>query len=253
MKVFVMLIVLILLECLHLFGQNLVQNGDFETYEVCPITYCSKKYFLPNWYSPTMGTPDYFNECSNGLAGIPNNFAGKLHSENGRGYIGFIVVGLSHMVGLTSNYSREYVSSKLTKPLVKDTLYCISFLISHSTYSKITVNRISVYFSKHKVNKPVKKNELGFNPQINFELSVVPKDDWVLLSTIYRATGNEEFLTIGNFQKDTELVWARDKSQAKEKSPYSIGAYYYVDNVEIRPVSDKLSKCNVFIESEFTY
>jgi OmpA-OmpF porin, OOP family len=239
------ILVLKLLSIVSLTGQNLVSNGDFENYKHCPHSYLSKKNFLPSWCSPTRGTPDYFNACSKGLAGVPDNSAGKINSINGKGYVGFIVASLTRTIGIKNSYSREYISTELNSTLKKDSLYRISFLISHSLYSRISVNKISVYFSKKKVRKAT-KYELKLTPQINFDISMVPKKKWIFLSAEYKAQGDERFLTIGNFQSDMELVWT--KTPTDSKSPNVIGAYYYIDDVMLIPLGD-----NQVNQRNFTY
>lgn len=235
MKFIYYILIFKVLISIPLAGQNLVENGDFEIFDHCPKTYRSMKHFLPYWYSPTKGTPDYFNRCSKGIASVPDNFAGSLNSENGDGYVGFGVANLTHMIGLKKHYSREYISTKLIVGLKKDSLYRLSFIISHSQYSKISVIKISAYLSKRKVNKAITK-ELKLTPQINFDLSIVPKENWVLLSAVYKASGEERFLTIGNFQSDNDLVWSKSEIQENRKSPFDIGAYYYIDDVVLIPV-----------------
>jgi OmpA-OmpF porin, OOP family len=236
-----------ILICIPLVGQNLVVNGEFEIFENCPKSYLSQKDFLPAWYSPTKGTPDYFNKCSKGLASVPVNFAGKAHSENGSGYVGFIVASLTGTIGLKNFYSREYISTELNYSLKKDTLYRISFLVTHALCSKISINRLSVYISKKKVNKATTR-ELKLMPQINFDLSIVPKEEWVLLSAVYKASGGERFLTIGNFQSDSDLIWSKREIQENKKSPFDIGAYYYIDDVKLTPAENTPIK-----ERDFTY
>ncbi|MDP4274458.1 MAG: hypothetical protein Q8907_09295 [Bacteroidota bacterium] len=233
--------------CIPVVGQNLVINGEFEIFENCPNSYLSQKHFLTAWYSPTKGTPDYFNKCSKGLASVPNNFAGKAYSENGNGYVGFIVASLTGTIGVKNFYSREYISTKLNSALKKDTLYRVSFLITHALYSKISINKLSIYLSKKEVNKSTTR-ELKLTPQISFDLSTVSKKGWVLLSAIYKAEGKERFLTIGNFQRDSDLIWTKDDIKENSKSPFDIGAYYYIDNVILTKVDRTQVK-----ERDFTY
>ena len=60
---------------MHDTGQNLVPNYSFESYSVCPdgCTVIPKSYFVDDWIMATLGTPDYFNICSN-KSGVPDNW-----------------------------------------------------------------------------------------------------------------------------------------------------------------------------------
>ena len=53
---------LLLCSCLLHAQTNLVPNGSFETYTMCPDGGGVINYATP-WYSPTTGTTDYYNSC----------------------------------------------------------------------------------------------------------------------------------------------------------------------------------------------
>ena len=59
----------ILAPSIPVFGQELVPNGSFETYAICPDL--DSGYFLQGcavgWFSPGISSPDYFNACSEQL------------------------------------------------------------------------------------------------------------------------------------------------------------------------------------------
>ena len=54
--------------------ENLVHNGGFEDYVDCPIKMSNLNRDTEYWNAPTLGTTDYFNECSKTKFGIPMNF-----------------------------------------------------------------------------------------------------------------------------------------------------------------------------------
>jgi len=97
------------LGCVQLsFAQNLVPNPGFEEYFQCPGSYNpqgSDRNFAPGWVSPTLGTPDLFNRCSFGNAGVPHNWAGVAHAHKGYGYSGIYV-------WINNNNYREYLSAE---------------------------------------------------------------------------------------------------------------------------------------------
>ncbi|MFO7864848.1 MAG: hypothetical protein R6U85_12660, partial [Salinivirgaceae bacterium] len=201
---------------------------------------------------PTWGTPDYFNRCSRHKADVPKNFAGKEEAVDGDGYAGFIPVGLQYFFRAKASnigHSREYISTKLTQKLTKDSLYCISFFISQGDYSYIRIDELGLYFSYWRIRSPFNQKELNKEPQILFNgLISCPRNGWLQLKRVFKATGHERYMTIGVFQTDKEVNWV-DKGDAlkresfvKDKSDMS-EAYYYIDKVELRPLSDPECPC----------
>ena len=96
------------------FAQNLVPNPGFEEYFQCPGSYNpqgSDRNFAPGWVSPTLGTPDLFNRCSFGNAGVPHNWAGIANAHKGYGYSGIYA-------WINNNNYREYLQAKLIDSLV---------------------------------------------------------------------------------------------------------------------------------------
>lgn len=251
-KIILLLLLISNVNCL--FSQNLIKNGDFETYDKCPISYRSKKQFLPEWYSPTRGTPDYFNRCSRSKAGIPNNFAGTIDPVSGDGCIGIIAADLSRSVGLKYGWSREYIATRLIDKLEKDNWYCISFYVSLSDYSKMAIQQIGVYFSHKKVSLPI-KHELEFEPQVmTVDSFIVNRNKWQLITGKYKAQGNERYIIIGNFQSDNDLSWIKleEVLEKQLQLPFSIGAYYYMDDVKLVKIIDE-SECGSSRKEDFTY
>ena len=118
-------------------SQNLILNSSFENYKHCPQYYRSKKNFLPYWYSPTMGTPDYYNECSRYKAGVPKNFSGISEPYSGNGYIGLIIASPTNTIG----YYREYIATKFVSKLEYGEKYCLKFYISLADYAKYAIKQ----------------------------------------------------------------------------------------------------------------
>lgn len=246
-KVMVYIILLILMSFsipINVFGQNVIANSSFEEF-----TFCPKNYFrypnvfnqcLNNWYSPTKGTPDYFNDCSRSRSGVPNNFAGVAEPLDGSGYVGFCLATNPSLIHANINFTQEYIATRLDYQLQKNKRYCIEFYISLADYSLYTINEIGIYFSKKKIKKRTTKN-LPYKPQILFKCDHINNDrSWVKLSNVFIASGNEEFLAIGNFQKPYEIDYKK-RNLCIRKNKILNNAYYYIDAVTIYPLSDN---CN---------
>src|SRR5688572_6053469 len=103
--------IILLLTCRICTAQNLVPNGDFESYINCPsnVSQFDSALF---WFNPTYGTPDYFNQCSNpSNVGIPNNIFGYQPTLSGVGYTGIYLWQNSSVI------YREYIEVPLLSPL----------------------------------------------------------------------------------------------------------------------------------------
>ena len=105
--------------------QNLVPNGSFEEYSECPETNDINNGQFEKaigWWSPTMGTPDFFHRCndtlnipSQGMVGVPNNFWGYQEAFHGDGYVGFLPYEWLDETG--EIVGSEYIGTKLKNQL----------------------------------------------------------------------------------------------------------------------------------------
>ena len=236
------------------FSQNIISNGDFEIYDNCPNNFLTTKNFLPFWYSPTLGTPDYYNKCSKKLAGIPENFTGVENAKSGDGYVGIVVVNFDY------GSAREYIASQLKHPLERDKLYCIKVYISLADYSRYAISQIGIYFTKRKISKST-KGILMKNPQVIFHQNFFEKKEgWTLLCDTFKAKGGEKYLILGNFEnKYPPFLCYRKKRSCRyinfktfNEMDFPIEqqheyAYYYVDNLTLVEVSTTENcECNNF-------
>jgi outer membrane protein OmpA-like peptidoglycan-associated protein len=218
-------------------AQNLVPNGEFDKFKYCPYGFTLDRLtIVPNWRQPTMGTADYFNECSQ-TYGVPNNPMGTQSAVMGPGYIGLVAFAPNEY------NTREYIQVKLTEPLVAGQTYCISFLVSLADYSNYMIDGFGVLFSQRVIKGNGKKN-LHFKPQVQVPSGYLLQDeiDWMEISEVYKAEGGEKYLTFGNFKSDNELL-VKFRNIHIEKPNHSWDfAYYYLDHVSLVEIN-KEDKC----------
>lgn len=223
-------------------AQNLVQNGSFEEYYKCPGNYTEKKVkkFLPFWNMPSKGTPDFFNTCSREMVGIPQNFMGNIHAFEGIAYVGLVILDSPLDVKKEINY-REYIQTRIGTTLQRDSLYLIKFYYSVAAYSTFAVNRLGAYLSHGKVTP--KKGVLNYKPQVYIDTSALycTPGEWTQFCDTFRAHGGENYLTIGNFYKDSKTAFVKnDVSMSsidlQRKIKINQVAYYYIDNISIQKV-----------------
>ena len=213
-------------------GENLIPNYSFENYSICPIysTLQPKSYFVDDWTMPTIGTPDYFNSCSN-QAGVPANWAGYMHAKSGKGYVGMISgLYFKHEY----NYDvREYIQTELKAKLDSEKAYLIKFSVALAQNSKYALDGFGLYLSADITDILDYITPLNFIPEIENEPGKVinTQKGWADIYGIYRARGDEKFAIIGNFIKDIDLIW--EYNRGRSDMDY---AYYYVDDIYVIPV-----------------
>lgn len=214
-------------------AQNLVPNPGFEHFAYCPGGYVQIKDKSPlsSWFSANRGTPDLYNSCGFGAADVPRNWAGTSDAFEGSGYAGIFLYTSQEY------FYREFLEIKLYEPLIKDTLYILEFRYKLSSYSKVSVDRIFAHLSDSVIRS---KNDEPPKIDPRFKLikdsAITPETGlWELAKFQFRATGGEQFLTIGNFSTD-ELTRKYDIRFNGNNEPMLGGsAYYYIDDVRLVP------------------
>lgn len=215
-----------------LFAQNLVPNGSFEVYTVCPGSYARLpfEFRIDEWRSLTFGTPDYYNACSDGEAAVPYNWAGVSEAFDGLGYTGIYT-------WMAIKDFREYLHCKLKEPLIKDSLYRVEFRYKLSSYSKYATDRIGFLLSDSLATSNSDR-PLKIRPTIEFvkDSALTPETgSWEVASADYRAKGNEQFLTIGNFSDNARTRRYHIKFRPVQEPMLEHAAYYYIDDVKVIP------------------
>jgi len=202
-------------------AQNLVPNPSFEDTVHCP-TSINELYDCQLWMNPTNATPDYFNACSVGVH-VPNNGYGIQSAHTGVAYTGIYTFNKPY-----AQY-REYIQIGLSSPLLTNHKYFISFYLSLAEVSQYAVSSIGAYLSSTPI---VSTNTvvLSYSPQIQNKSSNVltDKNNWMFISDTLYADGGEQYMTIGNFKRD---------SLSDTLFLGNIGgsnlAYYYIDDISV--------------------
>lgn len=215
-------------------AQNLVPNGSFENFGVCPGSYSlnSGEFRVDSWRSINTGSPDYFNTCSEGEAAVPYNWAGVSDPYEGDGY-----AGIYTWMSLSKDY-REYLHCTLQAPLIRDSLYRVEFRYKLSSYSKFCIDRIGLLLSDSIKTFPHDR-PLGIDPTVTFvkDSALTPETGiWELAVAEYRAKGNEQYLTIGNFSDNAATEAYRIRFRPAQQPMLAQSAYYYIDDVKVVPM-----------------
>lgn len=201
-------------------GQNLVPNPSFEDTISCPslLAELSKTTF---WSTPTQGSADYFHICSSGSVNIPNNTFGHQHAHSGSAYIGIAVYDLD------STYSyREYIQVQLQQPLTSGQKYWVTLYASLGDTVDYAIQELGAYFSASQINDNSMDSTLMFNPQIEYSEGIIADENgWSKISGSFTASGTENYLLIGNFNRSQTTTSSQVSSTNTDYS------YYYIDDV----------------------
>ena len=213
------------------FAQNLIPNHSFEKTVDCAqkIGLLDKNVEL--WSSPTLGTTDIFSSCSNDLAAIPSNYNGPQDAQNGNHYAGIFAY--------SDNNYREYLHVKLDDTLIKGSRYSLTYYISLAERSDFAIADLAILFTDKKIktsiSRELSKKQLRKSNIKNYRyLSAVSRGfyedrySWMKIEIDFVANGYEEFLTLGNFKKNSKT----DKKSVSSKNRFNI-SFYYVDNMSL--------------------
>lgn len=215
-------------------AQQLIPNADFEAAWTCPETYTQDhvRELIPNWCNPNKGTPDYFHDCCDGDAGVPDNFAGTLEAASGRGYIGLILREVFNDSIYESEASREYLQVELTQALKYRKLYCFRLQYALAAKSSFAINSLGASFTREKIKAGdaglIDSEPMAFNMPPHF---MDNKTAWHELCGVFRARGRERFLTIGNFAPNPKTDYMIMGDSLTDSS-FNY-AYYYIDDLKI--------------------
>lgn len=234
--------IVIICWCLNMNGQNLILNSSFEYNTNCP-TQVDQFSLVKNWSNPSKSSPDYFYNCNGDTldnkitVSVPFNFFGYKKAHSGRAYAGIALYSSDY-------FFREYIQTKLNSKLIADQLYKYSLWLSIADSSNYWVNGICFCFSDdNKLNtgnvddggEMLSCKNDGIWMQWN--KSTINNKSWFKVEGVYKAIGNEEYLTIGIFKENNKKI--KTKTIKKIKSYYRSYAYYYVDDMELVPISTK--------------
>lgn len=200
---------------------NLVPNPSFEDTLQCPFN-PSQIAFAPPWYDPTLGSPDYFNNCNSGNYGVPNNVVGSQFAKTGNAYAGLY----AYYSGFNA---REYIQTQLYSTLINGKNYCVEFYVSLADTFSVSSNNMGIHFSDTAISTSP-GSVLNVVPQIDnnpIANPLINKIAWTRISGTFKAQGGEQFITIGNFLNDI----ATDTTNVAGGS--YVFAYYFIDDVSV--------------------
>lgn len=231
---------------------ELIKNGDFEYYINCPEDFVHYKAgveeLIPGWFIVNQSTPDYFNRCSkNDQVGVPLNFAGLREPHSGNGYAGMILRADTTNYPFSRAYT-EHLQTIIREPLKRNHLYCLTFYYVLAHKSGIASNGLGIYLSKERPVFEEGAERFMFIPQLHLSNDTIlsNQENWQLFSGYFRASGEEHYLTIGNFMDYSEARYIRLIENATQT--IHTFAYYLFDDISLKEViNPQECQCNVIM------
>lgn len=212
-------------------AQNLVPNPGFEDTLGCPYQWDGIQMgYAANWFQPTWGSSDLFTGCYL----VPQSFNGYQDAHGGSSYGGFITSCHKPFGCDSTNPNREYLSARLNQTLIQGQLYYCTFHISRAD-SVQYASKLGVLFSDSL--SQASTMPLPYTAQFETTTAHIDKLSWTEINFSFVATGDEDFITIGNFRNDLEsdIVYTGDGGD--QSNWEYLFAYYYIDDICVSPDS----------------
>ena len=219
---------------------NLVIDPSFENNDSCNNLLFIKG--TKTWHSldslnntiPTgLYSPIYMNLCytNTGMLGsLPIEYhcgTSKMYPRTGNGLY-YIEYHLDFSVN--PGYNRDYLRGRI-KPLINNKQYCGKFYVSLFKTMKYGIDRFGAVLDNggldvNPCNQPIVATPTWENTTFNYITDTI---GWQKIQGVFTATGNETYITIGNFYSDAnthKIIFNSLSSACPE-------AGYYTEDVSI--------------------
>lgn len=197
-------------------GQNIIQNGDFESYIQCPEKVGQLDGYVEHW-TTYFGTPDYLN-CD--FYGNAPSFTPEAHS--GKALVSCL--WYDHKP-ITPNVPREYLIQSLAAPLEKKTYYIYFYIYLKETL--LSTKNYQALLTQHK--DLVIEDDMILGEPVLTNSEFLEKEKWIKLSTCFEAKGGEDLFILGNFATDSETVY--------KDEPITSSDFHFIDDVGLFEIS----------------
>jgi|GEM_PF-5244484 len=218
----------------NLCGTNLIPNHDLESIDAtlcADPTWANHQLWIDqspviDWYGtttkngPSSGiTPDHYDDqCSAGNSGVACM----------GGYSSVGVFTSTNAGGSSGSQTREYVQCQLLSPLVAGRTYYIEMKVSSNNNNTYTDGFGAWFFqSTGPYNGDGLPQFIVTTPQFENPTGNIINNSCQVISGYFCATGGENWMMLGNFKNDADLI----------VDPTSSGiSYVVVDNINVQEV-----------------
>lgn len=216
----------------------------------CPKTL--GEFYASDWIlSNKTSTPDLYSMCApKKEQANPSNHWCRIIPFSDSSFAGIL---LSEKL---SEY-REYISTRLSKTLKKDSVYTFQIALAVPYFSRWKTEFLDVVFTNQMMVQVDSYIPVIRKSSFSIPLkSMQTEGTWFIYTIDYIADGTERYFNIGNFHstKNTNLTLIEDRNDEIFRTLYN-SAYICLDEVIISPKStfDKIEKKNILTNSDKEY
>jgi len=243
-KNFCNIVIIILLFVTQANTQNLVLNPSFEnlTIDCCDYPLGTNPYLMLQYWTDANNVTggsmcDLNHRCLSCVVSgysLPQSaIYGNQDPRTGDGFSSHYAFAVLD----TTIYSIDYVQGQLSNSLSAGSHYKISVWLSLADEVNYTFSNYGVLFTQTQLSE----NQVGlynYSPQIVFNSFITETEGWQNFKFEFTATGNEEYITFGNFFEpqfvDSLKIGCADYDSLHPNSCYDI-CYVYLDDIAIYP------------------
>lgn len=185
--------------------------------------------YSPTWSTPNHASTDLWSLLTGAPVCLTNPRSthplrlGNQEPRSGHAYAGMMISPGPN------NLYREYIQTKLSQPLLRGQMYEVSWYVSLGESSSLTAKGWGACFSETKIDT-LGFSLVGMRPQVRVQTLVRDTNNWVRISGTFTATASYEYLTIGFFASPSTTSWYLTGHGN------NAAAYYFVDDVELKPI-----------------
>jgi hypothetical protein len=220
------LLLVLLFVAVNINAQNILSNGSFEQYTICP-TGLSQADRCVGWRQYTNATSDFFHDCNAGY--IPVAYIGWQYPAHGDAYMGFYTFSNTS----STNMWKEYVATTIP-PLNIGGTYEVSMSVSLANNATMACNDLGMFFYDNGPTSINTGNSIG-TPQVWFTSQgpITDTQNWVRVTQVFTADSAYDNIVIGGFKNWSAIV----PSDTTRMRPTGFTSYYYVDSVVIKLIN----------------
>ncbi len=228
------------------YGQltNLIPNGSFELNTPVYDPLCDTLFYIeniPNWERGNVNMNQYFTYLNNACNfisyptpfedvryhGVPYNEDGYEFAKDGIAYMGITLYSDTLYV----NDDRGIIKAMINAPLQTNHKYCLSFWVSSFDCAGFSTSSVGALFTDTAFFATV-NNSIPVQVQ-NTSNNFINFNGWQLISSSFIASGNEQYLSIGNFNSidSTSIVAQEIPSICYNNYIFSAGVF--IDDVSL--------------------